>query len=128
MQHILREKAGVKNSNLYKEIQEVIGSGTLPPHVVQVIDTICDMGNTAVHPFNNPNTGEIVPVGRDDAEWCLEIVEMLHDFYFVLPAENQRRLPEWQQRKSQERRTTTRPLRNPSLKQSDAEWMGSPEH
>ena len=86
--------------SLYNEISEVINSGALPSHIVDVMDTVRDMGNTAAHPINNPVTGQIVPVEREDAEWCLEIIEMLHDFYFVLPAQNERRLNAWSQRKT----------------------------
>ena len=100
LQHILRERAGVKHSDLYNEISEVINSGSLPSHIVDVMDTVRDMGNAASHPINNPVTGQIVPVERQDAEWCLEIIEMLHDFYFVLPAQNERRLNAWSQRKT----------------------------
>ena len=101
LQHILREKAGVKHSNLYNEINEVTGRSDLPSHIVDVLHTIRDMGNTAAHPIKNDVTGEIVPVEMGDAEWCLDVIEALHDFYFVLPAQNKERMEKWNQRKTQ---------------------------
>ena len=91
LQHLLREKAGVKGRNLHEEIQAVIESDTLPSDLTKSIDLIRDLGNTAVHPTKNTNTGEIVPVEPDEAEWCLTVIELLYDFYFVRPADVQRR-------------------------------------
>ena len=92
LQHILREKAGVKHTDLYKEIQEVLNSNTLPSDIAQSIDLIRNIGNFAAHPNKSQRTGEIVPVEPEEAEWCLDVIEMLFDFYFVRPEINQRKI------------------------------------
>ena len=91
MQHILREKASVKHSTLYNEIQEVIKSGLLPPSIVEVIDVPRKVGNAAAHPLES-EAGLIVPVEPWQAEWCLEVIEALFEHYFVAPARNAERL------------------------------------
>jgi len=53
LQHILRETAKVKPSNLANEIQQVIDSGTLPSHLVEVIDAVRNIGNFAAHPLKS---------------------------------------------------------------------------
>lgn len=85
LQNILREKAGVKNSDLAKEIQEVIDSGKLPSYISEGIDAIRNIGNYAAHPLKSKSTGEIVDVELGEAEWSLEVLELLFDFYFVQP-------------------------------------------
>lgn len=85
LQVLLREKAGVKHGNLANEIQQVIDSNKLPSHLTDSIDAIRNIGNFAAHPSKSESTGEIVPVEPGEAEWTLEVLEMLFDFYFVQP-------------------------------------------
>jgi len=86
LQHILREKAHVKKSNLFDEIQEVIDRGELPTHLSGSIDAIRHIGNFAAHPMKSTSSGEVVPVETGEAEWNLDVLEALFDFYFVQPA------------------------------------------
>jgi hypothetical protein len=86
LQYILREKAGVKKSDLSKEIDQVIESKQLPSHLSESIDAIRNLGNFAAHPIKSTNTGEIVDVEPGEAEWTLDVIEGLFDFYFVQPA------------------------------------------
>lgn len=86
LQHILREKAGVKHSDLAKEIDQVISSAQLPSHLVEAIDAIRNIGNFAAHPIKSTSTGEILPVEPGEAEWTLDVLDGLFDFYFVQPA------------------------------------------
>lgn len=85
LQHILREKVGVKKADLGNEIQEVLDSGKLPSHIAESIDVIRNVGNYAAHPMKSKITGEIVEVEPGEAEWNLDVIEMLFDFLFVQP-------------------------------------------
>lgn len=86
LQHILRKIAKVKPSNLDNEIQQVIDNGTLPSYIIDVIDAVRNIGNFAAHPLKSEKTGEILPVELMEAEWNLDVLEALFDFYFVQPA------------------------------------------
>lgn len=86
LQHILREIAKVKPGNLADEIQQVIDSGTLPSHLVEIIDAVRNIGNFAAHSLKSEKSGEILPVEPAEAEWNLDVLESLFDFYFVQPA------------------------------------------
>jgi hypothetical protein len=83
---MLREVAKVKHSDLSKEIDEVLNSRSLPSHLAEAIDAIRNIGNFAAHPIKSTNTGEIVDVEPGEAEWLLDVLEGLFDFYFVQPA------------------------------------------
>lgn len=85
LQHLLREKAGVKKGDLGSEIQQIIESGKLPSHISDSIDAIRNIGNYAAHPMKSKTTGEIVEVEPGEAEWNLDVIEMLFDFFFVQP-------------------------------------------
>jgi hypothetical protein len=86
LQHILREKAGVKKADLAKEIDEIIASGKLPSHLAEAIDGIRNLGNFAAHPIKATSTGEVLPVEPGEALWTLDVLEGLFDFFFVQPA------------------------------------------
>jgi hypothetical protein len=86
LQHLLRSKAGVKPSDLASEIQEALDSKQLPSHLADAIDAVRNIGNFAAHPIKSKQSGEIVEVEPGEAEWCLDTLEGLFDFYFVQPA------------------------------------------
>ena len=85
LQHILRDKAGVKPGNLADEIQQVMDSGKVPSHISESLDAIRNIGNFAAHPFKSKASGEIIDVEPGEAEWNLDVLETLFDFYFVQP-------------------------------------------
>jgi len=86
LQNILRAKAKVKKGNLSNEIQQVIDSKSLPTPLMESIDAIRNIGNFAAHPQKSISTGEIVDVEFGEAEWLLDVLESLFDYYFVQPA------------------------------------------
>jgi hypothetical protein len=91
LQLLLRDEAKVKHLDLFKEIQELLDRGTLPSHIVEVLDAVRNIGNFAAHPIKSQSTGEIVPVEPGEAEWNLDVLESLFDFYFVAPARTKAR-------------------------------------
>ncbi len=86
IQNLLREVAKVKHSDLSKEIQEVIDSEKLTSQLVESLDAVRLIGNFAAHPIKSKNTGEIFDVEPREAQWSIEVLEQLFDFYYVLPA------------------------------------------
>jgi hypothetical protein len=86
LQHLLRDAAKVKPSELANEIQEVLDSGKLPTQLAQSIDAVRHIGNFGAHPIKSQVTGEIVPVEPGEAEWNLDVLEGLFDFYYVQPS------------------------------------------
>lgn len=91
LQNLLRDKAGVKTSNLNKEIGDVLASKQLPSYLAEGIDAVRNIGNFAAHPIKSTSTGEIVAVEPGEAEWLLDLLEGLFDFYFAQPAELKRK-------------------------------------
>ncbi|HYZ71467.1 MAG TPA: DUF4145 domain-containing protein [Chthoniobacterales bacterium] len=86
VQNLLREEAKTNKKDLADQIQEVLDSGKLPSYLAENIDAIRNIGNFAAHPIKSTNTGEIVDVEPGEAEWTLDVLEELFDFYIVQPA------------------------------------------
>jgi Domain of unknown function (DUF4145) len=85
LQAILRDKAGTKSKDLFDQIEEVIKAGKVPSYISEGLHGVRVIGNFAAHPLKGTNTGEIIEVEDNEAEWNLEILERLFDFYFVQP-------------------------------------------
>jgi hypothetical protein len=63
----------------------------LPSYLADSIDGIRNYGNFAAHPMKSTNTGEILEVEPNEAEWNLETLERLFDFYYHQPAVTRKR-------------------------------------
>jgi uncharacterized protein DUF4145 len=86
LQHLLRTAAGVKPGDLASEIQQVLDGGSLPSRLAEAVDAIRNIGNFAAHPTKSTGTDSIVDVEPGEAEWNLDVLESLFDYYFVQPA------------------------------------------
>jgi hypothetical protein len=86
LQHLLRERAGVQKNDLAKEIQQVLDSKQLPGYLAEDLDAIRNVGNFAAHPIKATHTSAIVDVEPQEAEWLLNLLEGLFDFYLVQPS------------------------------------------
>jgi len=91
LQHILRDEYKVKKADLAIEIQQVIDENKLPSHILESLDAIRNIGNFAAHPIKSTKTGEIIEVEPGEAEWNLDVLESLFDYYFVQPANVERK-------------------------------------
>ncbi len=86
LQHLLREKAGIQKRTLADEIEEAIKSAGLPSHLNDSLDAVRNVGNFAAHPMKSTASGEVMDVEPGEAEWTLDVLESLFDFYFTQPA------------------------------------------
>lgn len=85
LQNLLREKAKVKPGKLYDEIQELLDRKELPSYLAKDLDYVRIIGNFAAHPEKSEKSDEIIQVEPGEAEWILDILEGLFDFYYVQP-------------------------------------------
>ena len=90
LQNLLEDAAQVKpGDNLAAQIEQAMKS--LPAYLAEQIDAVRNIGNFAAHPIKSQNTGQIQPVEPGEAEWNIEILEALFDFYYVKPATIQKK-------------------------------------
>jgi len=77
---------GFDQHNLAQAIQAALDSGRLPGAVAGNLDHVRNVGNFAAHPTKETNSGAIMPVLPEEAEWNLEVLEELFDLFYVQPA------------------------------------------
>lgn len=85
LQHVLKDAAGATHNDLSKQIDFVLQKNELPSHLSKDIDAIRSIGNFAAHPIKSTTSGEIVDVELGEAEWTLDVLDGLFDFYYVQP-------------------------------------------
>lgn len=85
LQNLLRQNGYVQR-DLVDAIAALINSRTLSSLLADSLNAIRHIGNFAAHPVKNKNTGEIVPVEPHEAEWNLELLDGLFEFFYVRPA------------------------------------------
>jgi len=94
LQAVLRDQAGTKSKDLFDQIEEVVNSGRVPSHIAEDLHAVRNIGNFAAHTTKSTTTGAIVDVEAGEAEWNLDVLDLLFDFYFVQPAVSAKRKAE----------------------------------
>jgi hypothetical protein len=90
LQELLIEKGSVTKRDLFDQITEVIPS--LPLDLRKEIDGVRAIGNFGAHPLKSTSTGDFMDVEEGEADWIISTLVDLLDFYFVQPAQRQRRI------------------------------------
>jgi hypothetical protein len=85
LQHLLRDELKIVHKTLDKEIAEFIGRPGVPSQLAEAVDAVRAIGNFAAHPTKDTNTGEVLEVEPNEADWLVEVIESLFDFVFVQP-------------------------------------------
>lgn len=84
LQAVLRDQGFTRQTTLSEQIDAALPD--LPTHIAEQVDAIRAIGNFAAHPIKNAHSGEIVEVEPGEAEWNLDVLDLLFDFYYVSPA------------------------------------------
>ena len=58
----------------------------LPGYLVKMLDQVRTIGNFAAHPDKDATTAAIIDVEPGEAEWNLDVLDELFDFYYVKQA------------------------------------------
>ena len=85
LQKVLREEFHLADISLNAEIDKFLQKSGLPTLLSESVDAIRTVGNFAAHPMKYQNTAEIAVVEPGEAEWLLEVLELLLDYTFVQP-------------------------------------------
>ena len=83
---LIRKAQADANAKLAPQIDEVLRLKSLPGYISQNLDAVRNFGNFGAHPVFTA-IGEVVKVEPNEAEWTLDIIDDLFDFYYVKPAQ-----------------------------------------
>jgi hypothetical protein len=83
LQTLIRTQLDIKKRTLFAEVEALLATGRIPRYLAEDLDAIRGVGNFAAHPEKDSNTGEIVQVEPDEAEWTFSVLEKLLNFFYV---------------------------------------------
>ena len=96
---------GYNQRNLYDQIQKVLAeedpNKVLPTGLRGLMQAVHRFGNFSAHQITDLTTLQIIDVDPEEAEWCLGIIDVLFDHYFVGPALNAKMLSDLDQKLEQ---------------------------
>ena len=87
LQAVLRQQGYVQH-DLAKQIDAVLAAKVLPSTLAGNVDAVRNIGNFAAHPMKDTNSDAILPVEEHEAEWNLDVLEGLFDYFYVQPAKD----------------------------------------
>jgi hypothetical protein len=99
LQDLLQEFAGYDDYKLEDRIDKFIADAKYPPRLKENLHHLRDMANFSAHTKKDKDTGEIIEVGRDEAEWALDVIDGLFDYFIVSPKKDAERRANWDQRR-----------------------------
>jgi len=91
LQSLLKEAAKTSKRDLADQIDEVLSANVLPSQLAENLDAVRQVGNFAAHVSKSQVTGLVVDAEPGEAEWNLEVLEGLFDYYYVQPEKNRLR-------------------------------------
>lgn len=95
VQQVLTGQGGYEQTTLARQIGAFVEDDRTPSALSDNLHYLREIGNFAAHPIESEHTGEIMPVGPGEAEWALEVVDRLFDYYFVAPGKDEARRREF---------------------------------
>ena len=66
-------------------LAETRSDKVLPTSVRANVDVVRQLGNFSAHAITDDTTLQVIPVNKEEAEWCLTIIENLFEHYYVVP-------------------------------------------
>ena len=87
LQKLLREKAEIIAGDLSSEVARVVAQKTLPPEFISKLENLADVTNLKANPLKNTHPGLLLDVEPGEAEYLLDVLESLLNYYFVKSSE-----------------------------------------
>src|SRR5260370_360466 len=79
------------NHNLAYAIDKVIEDTSYQRAIRENLHYLREIGGFGAHTQRDQTTGEIIDIGHDEAEWTLDVIDGLFDYFIVGPAKNTER-------------------------------------
>lgn len=91
LQRFLGEFVGTTEHELAAQMIEAQAASSLPSYLKEAMDVLARLAKLTIGSDKSKHPHALLPVEPGEAEWLLELVESLLDFWFVYPARLQRR-------------------------------------
>jgi hypothetical protein len=98
LQRVLATQAGAGYGGLAEQIQRAVASPTMPSYLKEGLQTLAKVARLQSGEAKSYRCDALAPVNEGEAEWMLEILKPLFEFYYVQPARLRRKRYEIEER------------------------------
>ena len=91
LQRFLSDQAGVGGGGLADQIKRALLSPALPPYIKEALQTYMELAKIGIGNDKNLHPEALATAEPGEAEWLLDVHELLFELYFVQPARLRRR-------------------------------------
>jgi hypothetical protein len=91
LQRVLTNQAGAGYGGLAEQIARAIASPTMPPYLKEGLETLVKVAGLEAGQPKSYRCDALLPVNEGEAEWLLDILKPLFEFYYVQPARLRRK-------------------------------------
>ena len=99
LQDLLEKYAGRTEYKLEERIDRFIEDTAHPSDITDNLHHLREIGNFGAHSKKNKESGEFVEIGLEEAEWTLEVIDGLFDYFIVRPQKNLERREAWNKKR-----------------------------
>jgi hypothetical protein len=89
---VLAAKAGAGHGGLADQIRHAAASPALPAYLKEALELLVRLAKLEPDSPKSYRPDALVPVAEGEAEWLLDVLQTLFDFYYVQPARLRRKL------------------------------------
>jgi hypothetical protein len=86
LQRVLSAKAGAGYGGLADQIKRAVASPTMPDYLKAALTTLTRLAKLEAHHAKSYRCDALAPVNQGEAQWLLEVLKPLFEFYYVQPA------------------------------------------
>jgi Domain of unknown function (DUF4145) len=91
LRRLIHDMLGMRSTDFARELDLLLASRQLPRHLADALDAVRHFADFAAHPEKSTSPGAISDVQAGEAEWLLDTLDLLFNYFFVQPADTERR-------------------------------------
>jgi hypothetical protein len=96
LRHLMRGVSGISEYTLKASLDKFIGDTKHPARIRENLQHLREIGDFGAH-TKKDGVGQIIEVSREDAEWTLDLVDRLFDYFIVEPERDKKLQSKWNQ-------------------------------
>jgi hypothetical protein len=91
LQRVLAARAGAGYGGLAEQIQRAVASPAMPDYLKEALETLAKVAKLESGTAKSYRCDALAPVSDGEAEWFLDVLKPLFEFYYVQPARLRRK-------------------------------------
>ena len=106
---LLEQYASIAEYTLKKSLDKFVPDTTHPARIRENLQHLREIGDFGAH-TQKDGVGQVIEVSRVDAEWTLDLIDGLFDYFIIEPSRHQKLRASWDENLREAKRTAIPPV------------------